>query len=233
MLCARSALFGDEAGVFLTLALIGIAIVVLVLRHLAARRRRLALSDLALQEGFEFIPRPGSVHERYEAFEPFDDGHSRESSNLLRQRLGRTHWEMFDFKYVTGSGKSRRTHHWGIVVATVDLQFPQLTIRPEGLMDRLAGVLGIDDIDFESDEFSRRYHVTSSDRKMAYGIIDPRMMEFLMLQPDANWQLLGSYVMLAQPRLYEPREIVDKMFAIRDFLDLVPEFVRQDLASGG
>ena len=37
-----------------------------------------------------------------------------------------------------------------------------------------------DDIDFESDEFSRKFYVQSSDRKFAYDVLHPRMMEFLL-----------------------------------------------------
>jgi hypothetical protein len=34
---------------------------------------------------------------------------------------------------------------------------PTLLVRPEGLLDKLAGIVGVDDIDFESSEFSKRF----------------------------------------------------------------------------
>jgi hypothetical protein len=233
MLCERSNLFGDESGLIVTLAISGIAIVVVILRLLAAHRRRKTLAEFAIREGFEFIPDPGPLHEKYAAFEPFETGRGWKSTNLLHRRAGKTRWEMFDYKYSTGSGKNRRTHYRGIVAANVEIDFPQLAIRPEGLLDRLAGVVGFDDIDFESAEFSRRYFVKSSDRKAAYDIIHPRMMEFLLAQPDAHWQVLGTSVVLAHSRHYEPEEMLARMRSISQFLELVPEFVRQDLSSDG
>ncbi|MCZ6810529.1 MAG: hypothetical protein O7D97_00875, partial [Planctomycetota bacterium] len=57
---------------------------------------------------------------------------------------------------------------------------PDLLIRREGMFDKLAGAFGFDDIDFESAEFSKRFYVKSPDKRFAYDVIHPRMMEFLL-----------------------------------------------------
>jgi hypothetical protein len=44
----------------------------------------------------------------------------------------------------------------------------------------VAGFFGFDDIDFESSEFSSRFIVKSADKRFAYDVIHPRMMEFLL-----------------------------------------------------
>ena len=61
---------------------------------------------------------------------------------------------------------------------------PDVLLRREGLFDRMAGALGFDDIDFESVEFSRRFHVKSSDKRFAYDLIDAGMMQFLLQDGD-------------------------------------------------
>jgi hypothetical protein len=52
---------------------------------------------------------------------------------------------------------------------------PSLLIRREDIGDKLIGGLGFDDIDFESEEFSRDFWVKSDNRRHAYGVIHPRM----------------------------------------------------------
>ena len=47
-------------------------------------------------------------------------------------------------------------------------------------MDKIAGALGFHDINFESSEFSRKFHIKCADKKFAYDVIHPRMMEFLL-----------------------------------------------------
>ena len=62
---------------------------------------------------------------------------------------------------------------------------PDLLIRPEGFFDKVAGAFGFDDIDFESEEFSRAFFVKSSDKRFAYDVLHPRMLELLMAERNA------------------------------------------------
>lgn len=91
----------------------------------------------------------------------------------------------YEFKETHGSGKNRRTvtHQFGfLIVITRWHGMPDVQLRAENMLDKVAGFLGFDDIDFESAEFSRRFHVKSSDKRFAYDLIDPQMMEFLLGQ---------------------------------------------------
>lgn len=61
-----------------------------------------------------------------------------------------------------------------------------MLIRPEGIFDKVAGTFGFDDVDFDSAEFSRRFYMTSSDKRFAYDLLYPQMMGFLLeTQPPA------------------------------------------------
>ncbi len=204
------------------------AIIAVVWSFIAAAKRRQALSAFALQNGFSFNASPGDLHAQFEAFEPFDQGHSRRSSNLIHGRRGSVDWEMFDYKYTTGSGKHQQTHHYGIVLAKIDLALSKMRIRPEGFFDKLAGMVGFEDIDFESEEFSKRYYISSTDRKFAYDLIHPKMMEYLMAAPASDWQLGGRIVMIIKSRHYSVDELPGVMRLIEGFVQLIPEYVRQD-----
>jgi hypothetical protein len=174
------------------------------------------------------------VHELYEplSFHPFGRGRSRRSSNLLFGQRAGIVWEAFDYRYTTGPPVNPTTHRYGIVAAKVPLEFPRTRVRPEGLDDKLRGLLGYEDINFESAEFSRRYHVYCTDRRRAYDLIHPQMMEFLLAaDPPRDWQLAGPIVLLATPRTgpQDPPMIRTSMRQIERFLACVPQYVREDL----
>ena len=71
-----------------------------------------------------------------------------------------------------------------LLFATLELpkRFPELIIKPEGLFAKLGQMLGFDDIDFESHEFSKRYSVKSPDKKFAYDFCNAQMIDYLLRQ---------------------------------------------------
>ncbi|HUX00118.1 MAG: hypothetical protein WBD63_02880 [Phycisphaerae bacterium] len=168
-------------------AFIALAAAVIVFGILKARQRREAMARLAAELGFEFYPDdPWGIAERYAMFELFGRGHSRKASNILCGELDGRAVVAFDYKYTTGSGKNQSTHHYQGVVLGLPIMAAGLRMRGETVFDRLASWVGWDDIDFESDEFSRRYHVRSEDRRFAYDIFHARLIEHLLACGDPS-----------------------------------------------
>ena len=105
-----------------------------------------------------------------------------------------------------------------------------LLIRPEGMFDRLAGVFGFDDIDFESAEFSRGFHVKSPDKRFAYDVVHPRMMEFLMAMTPVAIDIENGRACLSDGRsCWTPEEIRGQIEFLSRFFELWPEHVLQEL----
>ena len=206
-----------------------VALAVVIIGYLAAEKRRKELAAFAFGMGLDFTHSPGWVHDRYSAFDPFDRGHSRRSRNLVHGHRHDIDWEMFDYRFKTGSGKNQQTHRYGVVVGRVPLALPTLRIRPEGFFDKLAAVVGFDDIDFESDHFSRKYHVSCHDRKRAYDLIHPQMIEYLLTLELHNWQFGGPCIIICRSRRYDVSDLPRVMEAIEGFVQRVPEYVRQDI----
>lgn len=178
------------------IAFVVIAIILGYFSHLTAKKRREEVAALAGRLGWEFDPRRDTSHDtQYAHFEIFRRGHGRSAFNTLTGRIEINGHSCpakmgdFTYKITSGSGKSQSTTTYHFSYLIVDLPFgqiPDLLIRPEGIFDKMAGVLGFADINFESAEFSRRFFVKSTDKRFAYDVIHPRMMEFLLAgQPPA------------------------------------------------
>jgi len=178
---------------FAILIFIVFAVLVIVAGYFSyqAQQRRMAeLGQLAAGRGWRFDSAKDHSHdERYGHFSIFTQGSARYAYNTIggTLRVEDQSWplQLGDYRYQTTShdGKRTRTHTHTlsyILLETPYLGLPELFIRSEGFFDKVAGFLGFDDIDFESAEFSDRFVVKSRDKRFAYDVLHPRMMEFLL-----------------------------------------------------
>lgn len=210
----------------------------------ALQQRRGELAAIAEQLGLSFDPSHDRDHDdHYSHFEIFRRGHSRSAFNtisgMLGPRDGTTQPPMFvkmgDFAYkvTTNNGKTTTTTTHTFSYLIVHLPYahcPDLLIRREGVFDWLKGALGFDDIDFESAEFSKRFYVGGSDRRFAYDLITPLMMEFLMAEPAPTVDMERGRICIAEGnRRWTPARFEQRLGWLLRFLSLWPEHVRADL----
>jgi hypothetical protein len=198
----------------------------------AARKRREAMAALAHELQGQFFPDKDRDHHRqYQQFGTFRVGSSRTAYNTIRGHVdigGRSFGvTMGDYRYTTGSGDDARTYEMSYAVLTLPFTgVPSLFVRPEGLLDKLAGTLGFDDIDFESAEFSGRFHVTSDDKRFAYDVVHPKMMEFLLAVDPPKIELAGGCLLLARGTvIWKPEEFQAYLAWARQFFELWPAHV--------
>ena len=167
-----------------------LVIALIVIGQIQAKKRREAFQLLAQELGFHYRQgRDRGVAERFHFLQHLDDGSNRYAENVLCGDLDGQQAYVFDYHYETYSrdskGHRETNHHW-FSVFTLELpeRFPELIIKPEGLFSKLGQMLGFDDIDFESHEFSKRYCVKSPDKKFAYDFCNAQMIEFLLAQQN-------------------------------------------------
>jgi hypothetical protein len=161
----------------------------------------------------------------------FGHGHSRRVANVMSGEYRGHAMRCFDYRYTVGSGKNSHTYHYTLVALIPPVPFKPIVIRPEGLGDRLAAMVGMNDIDFESQEFSDRYCVQCADGRFAYDILHARAIEYLLAQ--RNLAIEGDPVaVLFRPASAGHLAIPDGVRGMLDvgsgFLDLVPEYMRGD-----
>lgn len=210
-----------------------------VMAHRAERRRRELFAAVAARHGLAYdFESYGNWDDRFRHFECFQQGHSRRAFNILSGRLdgdGPPCWlGEYEYKETHGSGKNRRTVTYRFGFAIIDTGYPMMPdmlIRREHFLDKVAGFLGFDDIDFESVEFSKRYMVKCTDKRFAYDLIDPRMMEFLLADDTPNVDLGRGTICLwfgNRVRL-EPEGLVALGRWGRAFVDRWPRVLRAAL----
>ncbi len=213
------------------------AIVALVIwGAIASRKRRQELEALAARWRFSWSPDdPFDIAARYSRHAPLCRGDGRYAYDVFHGDRDGRGVICFDYHYETHSTDSkgnRETHHHRFSGALVRLgvSFPRLLVRPEGFFDKVAELVGFDDIDFESAEFSRKFFVKSDDRRFAYDIFHARAMEYMLAHPaDLTFDFCGDTVLVCDDRTWDPARFDGALSRIEGLLALVPEFVWQDL----
>lgn len=124
------------------------------------------------------------VDEAYRGIHLFEQGFDRYGIHFATGAFHDFKTSSFDYHYkvVVQAGKRRRTQSYWHTVAVIEsnVALETLDIRAENILDKVAQLAGFDDINFESAEFSRRFHVKAPNRKWAYDVLHARAMEFLL-----------------------------------------------------
>lgn len=134
------------------------------------KKRTENLKKLALRSGYEFF-------EKMElpsfGFEFFNQGHSRNAKNLIKY----AGWEVFDYSYTVGGGKSRRTYNQTVAIKNVSL--PHFILRSEKFFDKIADkIFTPTDIDFKDHpDFSKKYLLKGDEIRLR-DLFKPNVLKF-------------------------------------------------------
>ncbi|MCB1228649.1 MAG: hypothetical protein KDN19_00185 [Verrucomicrobiae bacterium] len=209
-----------------------VVVVVIILTHLQEKKRREELGALAERFGLRFSPgKYRKFDHRYPAFQFLGTGSNRYAENVIHGKVGEFAIEAFDYHYETHStdGKGNtQTHHHRFTVVAFETPFPlaNMTVRPEGIFDKISAAFGWDDIDFESAEFSRRFHVSSSDRRWAYDVLHARTIDLLLNSPRLPLYFSGRNLLIKGDHRFSASEY-PRIFEVgRRVLEGIPEFAR-------
>jgi hypothetical protein len=205
------------------------------------RQRKAALAQWASATGFSFSERDTwNLDGRYNGVGEIGRGHERYAFEVLSRAepvpatLFRYHYKTWETRTVRTSGGGTRTEryeqrHWKrYLIVEVGGAFPHFAIRMEGIFDRLAGFVGFDDIDFESEAFSRRFHVKSEDKQFAYALIHPQMMEWLQPQAFKCELIRGLLIADVSGEKHDAENCQQVWAQATGFVNRIPPFVWQD-----
>lgn len=211
--------------IFFGVGLAVVVVLIIVQLRLAALRRK-ALRRLAGLLGASFFEKdPFGLHRHRKRFPVMARGSGHHAFNVIDN----DELTIFDYQWTTSDGKHTHTHHNTYVLFESPVDLGELAVRPEHWGDKLAAAVGFDDIDFESAEFSKRYHVKADDRKFAYGLFDAEMIEYFLGLPRLS--VWGSEKLILagrkerQLKIHEIRRLVGD---IRGMVERIPRYLIKD-----
>jgi len=193
-----------------------------------AKKRREAMARFAASQGWTYRREDPSLARRFRGA-PFGRGHGRRATNVLQGRHQGRATVAFDYQYKqrSGSGKNRRTstYHFSVVATHLGVRMPELSVTPENAVGRFFGRIFDSDIQLESEDFNRAFTVKAPDRRFAYDVLHPTMMEMLLRRPDLGWRIEGDSLLMITSGSHTPPLVLDRLAAMDAIADAIPEFV--------
>lgn len=206
-----------------------IAAGVLIYKIYLSGRRRKELAEWAFRNDLAFsAAKNKSFASRYPAFKCLRRGHTRYAYNIMTGAIAGRVFLGCDYHYATGSGKNRHDHLFSLVIVKSPILLEPLFVRREKLLDKFADFVGFDDIDFESAEFSRKFFVKSPNKKWAYDIIHPQMMEFLLSMPEFSFQFDSLSVIIYRDWTFSTTDFEAAVYFANGIFERIPEYVMQN-----
>lgn len=211
---------------------------------LQAGRRREALRAYANARGFRFLADRGPLPSDLRDFPPFKQGSNRYGYNFLtgdwEASAGvwtRLHAGDYHYQVTRSNGKNTSTTHYHLSYVAIHLPdgpAPRVAVRRENFLDTISAAIGFDDIDFESAEFSRKFHVSSDDKRFAYDLLHPRTMEMLLARCPKRLDLGGPWLLVTDgARQWKHEEFDDWLAWTREFLGLWPRHLSAPSPTAG
>lgn len=209
------------------------------------RQRVTGLTEWARLNGFAWSPQDShNLDARFRGVFEIGRGHARYAFEVLARHapvdafIFRYHFKTWETRTVTHrdargntyttTERYEETHQRRYLIIELRGEFPSLLIRPEGWFDKLKGFMGFDDVNFESDEFSRKYFVKTPERQFAYAIIHPRLMERLLTEEVSLQLQNGMLLMELSGSRHDAASCHVRWSHAAEFVNNIPPFVWQD-----
>lgn len=189
----------------------------LSLANRAERSRRREVARWADAHGWSTDVKRSTLSGRWDS-PPFGRAAGQVVRDALRRSDGRG--TVFSFTY--------RSRH--VVMTERAMLGPGLRLTPEGPGERIAQVLGGQDITVEWAAFNDRWRIESSQPRYAHAVLHQRMMERLM-EPDAEGVSVlveGPDVVVHAPGRADLGRVEASARLVLDLAALLPRFVVDD-----
>lgn len=217
--------------ILVIVAIIAAVGIILFLSWYLEKKRREAFEALGNELNLRYDhTKDYSWDNRYSFLDKTHKGYKRYARHRFKGDMQGHRVQACEFHYATKSrsskGKSQTRHHYmSFFLVDLPTRCPELTIAPEGFFSKIAQFAGYEDIDFESAEFSRKFVVRSADRKFAYNVITPQMMEWLLKHRKDFWEIEQNVLCLVIDRGLKPEMVKEGLDRLLTFRKHIPDHV--------
>jgi hypothetical protein len=196
-----------------------------------AKRRRLALASFATAHRLSFDWEKFSLADRFADFPCLAQGDNRYAFNRMQGVWRGREMQAFDYHYETHSsnGKNQTTeiHHFSAVILGSDVPLKKLELRPENFLDKIGAFFGHHDIELESAEFNRRFHVAADDKRWAFDVLHARAMQMLLDSPAFSLRFGRDAAIVWRPSTFKPEVFAQAADTLTALLDSLPDWLRK------
>ena len=196
------------------------------------KKHQADLTRFAASAGWQYLARDDQLAFQWQR-PPFNAGYDHRATNVLLGAFAGRQLAAFDYSYkerTTDSkgGSSETTYRFAVCALALPAALPYLEVGPESVFARLGNVIGVHDIEIESEDFNRKFTVHSEDRKFASDVLSPRLAQTLLSLPPYHWRTDGASLVSWSRGTLQPKVFQQWFSAMSGVIDSIPEFVWHD-----
>ena len=207
---------------------IGLVVVLAVYSWQKEKERTRVLQMTASQLGWSFAAVvPLNMIAGLERFALFNQGHGKQIKNFMYGEATGIKAAVFDYLYVTGSGKNRQTHAQSVVyLEPTNLSVPFFSLRPEGFLLKIFTAFGYQDIDFgQRPEFSKQYILRGPDEQAIRRTFNDGLLSFYESYEGTSTDGGGNQLFVYRGGYrFQPQEIQSYVGLGLSVLNLFPRY---------
>lgn len=200
--------------------------------HSAEERRHRAVADYARSAGWGYARRQPELAREYHGVPPFSSGSRAQFDDVVHHSGGDQWGHAFEFSFGIGPKNREYRHYQHVVSLRLPAPLPPMSLRPQYATDSLGIALGLQDIQFESEEFNAAWLVRGTSAPAVHDLIHPRMMQWLLVprRRGLTFGISGNFVFLCIPGRAVAERIPDAAERLIEFTGLIPPFVWEKAA---
>ena len=167
------------------------------------KKRRQRVIDLAKELDLELNwSLPDQDQGVFSGFQVVQKGRNKSTNLSLIADDGQTRIALFDYSFVTGSGKSQQTHHWVVSLCRDEgLGAPAMQLKPSSFFSLIGSLIGFKDIDIpEAPEFSKSFVVQGKDPEAIRKFLMASRREALMKKPKQTYALQECHLLIVREK---------------------------------
>jgi hypothetical protein len=192
------------------------------------KKRREDLAALAKKLKLRFNPgNDFKLAEKFSFLNWLRRGEVRYAWNVLHGNYLEHLMTCFDYHFSTPTGgkSGGYDYYWSAFIVEMHTNFPDMIISHESRESRLVEALGESHIAFESAEFSHAFRVRSLDKKFAYDVCHPKMMEYLLANQDLTVEISCTGLAVFFEDWLRPEKIEFNLSRLVEIRKLLPEYL--------
>lgn len=152
-------------------------------------------------------------------------GDNRYAENILRGTINGFPVVAFDHHYETRDADNDLHHFYdSVLIVTLPKGIKAVEVLPESLATTLSQPLGMGDIDFESAAFSKAFCVRAQNKRVAYDVCNPQVMEYLLAHPQIRFRIKTD-ALFTISKLLSAEEIETTLRHLLEIRSRLPEYL--------
>jgi hypothetical protein len=170
---------------------------------------------------------PWNMVANLDCFTLFNHGQSKQIKNFMYGEANGVKAAMFDYVYVTGSGKNRTTHFQTVTyLEPANLRAPYFSLRPEGFFTKIMTAFGYQDIDFgQRPEFSKKYLLRGQDEVAIRQTFNDQLLSFFETYQGTSVDAGNNQLFVFRGGYRcQPQEAQNQLALALNLLNLLPRF---------